>query len=940
MARSIFKTWKAVGIVFAATIIFLSARGAVHAQVINCPAPDQGQTCGFIGPYNMGWDRCDISGADKENGVRILGGQVCSIGGTDNPGYYDDGNGNALPLNGTTPPGWTYTKSQAIPLSVPSGAFTDSYPYYTYGFFGGSSSIVQPDADDASVFSVGSNKTTWSGCTCSPNSVVKPTCPSQNFSGNNAPTLTGGESTSFTVTNMCRPNNGSGVWGSGQVSLTLNNTTFCYTAQEIQYLNQQGYGYQNVTDYTATAPGVCTPKNPPQTCNINVTSVDTGNNPINSSWVLTGPTSESGSNESSQSYTGVPQGTYTLAPVGAPTGYQNPTISPASSQTGVGASCSLAFKVTWQKVAQNISCSPIRSSAVAGQPVTLVGSGGNGNYIWSNAGSPASGSGVSFVTTFPQAGSFDVSVGDSAGDTPGTCHVDVAPAPSSQTPTGSINGNPLTCVARSCSLNTCGTKISWNASNTPMAWVYVQQIGSSAPAKLFAKGVIGVNVDVSWIPVGSGDIFTLYPADSSGKNPDFGHPIASILINGIQSASCGGPGGPGGPGGGPTSTPPGSIGISLAPQNPVAKLNQKIQFTATVTGTNNKNVSWKVVCTGNLLACGTIDQGGLFTAPGIEPWDPAHGYVGNMWVYATSQQDPSKIANTSVVVVDDSNPGGNGNVSITISPKSASLRPNDTQQFTGTVQGSANINVLWNLVGQGKLSTLNGLTTVFTAPNVATTTTMTIWAISQADMTKSATATVLVAPSSGPGGATSTIIVTVTPPAVTLNSGEKQTFTATVSGTPNKSVSWTAAGGSITPSGGSTAVFTAPTVQATTTITVIATSNADPNKFGWAIVTVSPPANPGSGGGPLGCVISANPQQIFIGNSSVLSWACANATPQTTCTINGATAGSNGIESVTPPQTTQYNLSCTNNAGGPGNTSQAVTTVVVIQSPDIHEITP
>ena len=77
-------------------------------------------------------------------------------------------------------------------------------------------------------------------------------------------------------------------------------------------------------------------------------------------------------------------------------------------------------------------------------------------------------------------------------------------------------------------------------------------------------------------------------------------------------------------------------------------------------------------------------------------------------------------------------------------------------------------------------------------------------------------------------------IVTVTPSTVTLEPTATQQFSATVAGVPDQSVTWSATAGTIAATG----LFTAPATAATVTVTVRATSVADPRAFGEAIVTV------------------------------------------------------------------------------------------------------
>jgi hypothetical protein len=74
------------------------------------------------------------------------------------------------------------------------------------------------------------------------------------------------------------------------------------------------------------------------------------------------------------------------------------------------------------------------------------------------------------------------------------------------------------------------------------------------------------------------------------------------------------------------------------------------------------------------------------------------------------------------------------------------------------------------------------------------------------------------------------VSVSIDPAAVTLAAGASQQFVATVAGTSNQSVTWTATAGSITPAG----LYTAGASNATVT----ATSVADPTKSASAAVTI------------------------------------------------------------------------------------------------------
>src|ERR1700736_532604 len=81
--------------------------------------------------------------------------------------------------------------------------------------------------------------------------------------------------------------------------------------------------------------------------------------------------------------------------------------------------------------------------------------------------------------------------------------------------------------------------------------------------------------------------------------------------------------------------------------------------------------------------------------------------------------------------------------------------------------------------------------------------------------------------------------VSVSPASATLVSNQKQQFTATVSGTSNTGVKWSATAGSIDASG----LYTAPTVTSQTNAVIKATSNVDSLKSSSAAITVDPVNN-------------------------------------------------------------------------------------------------
>lgn len=237
-----------------------------------------------------------------------------------------------------------------------------------------------------------------------------------------------------------------------------------------------------------------------------------------------------------------------------------------------------------------------------------------------------------------------------------------------------------------------------------------------------------------------------------------------------------------------------AVGVTISPTSATIAASQTQQFTVTVTGTTNNAVTWSA-------SGGTVSSSGLYTAPATS---------GAYTVTATSVADTTQSASATVTVT--------SGVLVTISPATASVKTSATQQFTATVTGSSNKSVTWTATG-GSVST-GGL---YTAP--ATAGTYTVTATSAADASKSASATVTVT--------SAAVSVTISPTSASVLTGATQQFTATVTGSSNASVAWTASAGTISAAG----LYTAPATAGTYTVT--ATSNADTTKSAAAIVTVT-----------------------------------------------------------------------------------------------------
>jgi len=172
-------------------------------------------------------------------------------------------------------------------------------------------------------------------------------------------------------------------------------------------------------------------------------------------------------------------------------------------------------------------------------------------------------------------------------------------------------------------------------------------------------------------------------------------------------------------------------------------------------------------------------------------------------------------------------------VSVQVTPGTATLGARETQQFTATVVNAANTAVRWSLFPDTGTLSQTGL---YTAPATFTgSPSITVSAISLADGTKIGSATVTLV---------NRVTVVVEPATVSLLAGRTQQFTAIVSGTPNTAVTWTITPviGSISPAG----VYSAPaTFLNEAAVTVRATSVAETSRSATATVNLTlPPQAP------------------------------------------------------------------------------------------------
>jgi len=234
-------------------------------------------------------------------------------------------------------------------------------------------------------------------------------------------------------------------------------------------------------------------------------------------------------------------------------------------------------------------------------------------------------------------------------------------------------------------------------------------------------------------------------------------------------------------------------------------------------------------------------------------------------------------------------------VTVTVAPSSATLRAGQSQAFVATVTGPANSAVTWLVNGvAGGSSSLGTVTNsgVYTAPTLVPASPISVGAVSSADTSKSAAASVTF---TGPPVA---VVVTVAPTAITLGAGQSQAFTATVTGAANSGVTWSVDGvaggnsslGTVTSSG----LYTAPTPVPASPIAITAVSSVDSTKSGSASIAFdSPPVVIAVSVAPGTVSLSAGQSQAFSATVTGTSNSGVN------WLVNGVVGGSSSLGTVT-----------------------------------------
>jgi Immunoglobulin I-set domain len=180
---------------------------------------------------------------------------------------------------------------------------------------------------------------------------------------------------------------------------------------------------------------------------------------------------------------------------------------------------------------------------------------------------------------------------------------------------------------------------------------------------------------------------------------------------------------------------------------------------------------------------------------------------------------------------------------IAVSPTGATVALGAIQQFTATVTGASSTAVTWSVSSAGCSGAACGTISaggLYTSPaSVPSPATVTVIVTSVADPTKSASASITLV-------AAAAVLLSISPTSVSVPTASTDSFTATVTGTTNTAVAWSLRGagcsgascGSLATSS-LAAVYTAPLVAPSPpSVTVAATSMAEPSKTATASVTI------------------------------------------------------------------------------------------------------
>lgn len=295
-----------------------------------------------------------------------------------------------------------------------------------------------------------------------------------------------------------------------------------------------------------------------------------------------------------------------------------------------------------------------------------------------------------------------------------------------------------------------------------------------------------------------------------------------------------------------TPAPPIQVSLSLNSASVQAGIGWQKFAAIVLNDSQNNGVSWTLTQSGAncVPGCGTLSANSslsgiaiTYTAPFNQP-NPS-----NVTLTATSVTDTTKSMPAAITVTPA--------VSVSVSPTPVPVQFNAIQFFTATVQNdAANAGVTWTLSGNGcsgatcgtlsAASSASGAPIRYTGPSsVPANPAVTLTATSVTDAARSAPATITVTVNPG------TTAVTVSPQRAAITKWQTQTFTPTVTGASDMTVTWQVdgvAGGNSASLGtidatGKYSPPTSGTIGGSHTITAV--SNADVTKSAASSVGVT-----------------------------------------------------------------------------------------------------
>jgi uncharacterized protein (DUF1800 family) len=279
--------------------------------------------------------------------------------------------------------------------------------------------------------------------------------------------------------------------------------------------------------------------------------------------------------------------------------------------------------------------------------------------------------------------------------------------------------------------------------------------------------------------------------------------------------------------GGGTTTPPPTGQLSVTPSSATLRGGDTQTFTAQTSDGTTPTMAWSVngVAGGN-TSMGMISASGVYTAPQFPP------AANTITISAAETADATKTGSSGVTL---ENP----------TPQLVSITPTSIPvgAFTLTATGTNFATGATILFGTTTLTTTRVSATQLMATGTATTSQIGTMAITVQNPNPGLIAS---AKLNAQVVGNSAVAVAVTPPSATVRAGSTQSFTATVTGSTNTSVTWSVNGvpggnagaGTISAAG----LYTAPVnVPNPNTMTITASSVADASKKANSGVTLENP---------------------------------------------------------------------------------------------------